>query len=174
MTDSESHRIKLKVEGITIEVEGPKDYVTEKFDELYEEHILGEVEPPTLQEHPADDQLSRKEKLPSLAEIYQECSVPYKRDSILLIGWVLEKMEGYEDFNRVDLEEKATSAKIELGKNIPRDLKTLVEKAYLKEVGERDGYLTYYLTRTGENYVEDEMGLPDELVERFGGLGDNH
>lgn len=169
MTNSDKRRIRLTMDDVTVEVEGPKDYVNEKFDELYNEYVNKDIGP-FNQEHSSIDSGSRKEKLPSLAEIYNECTVPYKRDSILLIGWGLEKIEDYENFNRSEIQEKATSAKIEVGKNIPRDMTTLIEKGYLKELDERDGFKTYHLTRSGENYVENEMNLPDELVERFGGV----
>ena len=162
MTDSD-HTIHVSRGEVTVEVSGSKEFVEETFDEFESTYL----DTPTELNTPAVD--TNQQRNPSkgltLSEVYTNASISYKRDAALLVGYFLEQFEGQDDFTKSELEERAVQAKIELGKNLSRDLRKLINKGYLSEIGERNSEATYYLTRTGENYVEEDFGVK-ELISK--------
>ncbi|AFO58445.1 hypothetical protein NJ7G_3225 [Natrinema sp. J7-2] len=55
------------------------------------------------------------------------------------------------------MRQKAKSAKLTLGKNVSRDLSNQIADGNLAEDEDRDGEQEYYVTITGEQYVEEEL-----------------
>jgi hypothetical protein len=164
-TNDTAHRIRVTTGNVTVEVEGTEEFVDNRFEDLKKDYLRGEVNVggsgDTNQKNTGFAPEGSGDKPLSLSEISRKIDLPYKRDAALLTGWYLEYVEGQDEFTRADIEEKATEAKIELGKNLPRDINKLVERGLFLQVGEREGSKTYYLTRTGEEYVEEELNLEE-------------
>lgn len=158
-------RVKVQVSDILIEVEGSEGYVDEKFEELSSELLPSSPHKaqtlPVAANPSAKDEQKAKEI--SLAELYSQADIKYKRDAALLVGCYLELIEDQDDFTRSEIEEAALKAKVELGKNLHRDFGTLVENGFIKKIGERNNEPTYYLTRTGESHVSEEFGITSYL-----------
>lgn len=160
----QTYRIRLRVADQELEVEGDDTFVKEQFDDLASEYIdVSTAKVSTTGKEPTTLPATvDQEKPPTLPEIYQEANIQYKRDAALLVGWYLEMTQGQEDFTKSEIEDAAIDAKIELGKNLSRDIGHLVENGLLLEVDQRDKETAYYLTRSGEEYVIEEFDLPSE------------
>lgn len=161
MTESD-YTLHVSRGDVTVEVSGSKEFVDAKFDELEAAYLKGTTEADTATAA-TPPQASRGKGL-TLSEVYTSASTSYKRDAALLVGYFIEQFEGQDDFTKSEIEARAKQAKVELGKNLSRDLSKLINKGYLSEVGERNGESTYYLTRTGESYVEEDFGV-EELID---------
>lgn len=156
MTES-NYTLHVSVGEVSIEVSGSKEFVDNKFDELEATYLEDTTDPDA---YTADtSQRSGASKGLTLSEVYTAASISYKREAALFVGYFLEQFEGQDDFTKSEIEERAVQAKVELGKNLSRDLSKLINQGYLSEVGERNGESTYYLTRTGENHVEEDFGV---------------
>ena len=165
--ESNHHRIRVTAGEVTVEIEGTEEFVEDRFADLEEEYL----DSPAPAEPTSDGGKSGSSagftpggsegKPLTLSEIGREVDLPYKRDAALLVGWYLEHVEGMEEFTRSDIEDKAKESKVELGANVPRDISTLVERGLLVQVGERESTKTYYTTRTGEEYVLEELGVEE-------------
>lgn len=151
------YKIRVSRGDTTVEVSGDQDFVDERFDELCQRYLTDREEDSAST--PETDQNLKQKKQIALGELYATADITYKRDAALLVGWYLEIIQSQEDFTKSEIEERALRAKVELGKNLSRDLSTLVEHGYLREVSRRDSEKTYYLTRTGESYVNDELDV---------------
>jgi len=157
--NDEKVRIYIKKGPIEIEIEGEQGYVDSKIEELGEKYFEKQSE---LIENEEEEPIEQPNKDWTASEIYSKLDKePAKIYRALFLGWYLEKIDKKEDFNKIEIEDKALKNKIELGKNLSRDLNYLREKGLLKEIDKRDGEPTYYLTRTGENYVEEEIGIKE-------------
>jgi hypothetical protein len=84
-----------------------------------------------------------------------------KKDRALLVGWFFTQ-HGDEQFTKAKVADKAEDAQIELGSNVPRDLRYQVADSHMSKVGESEGSPVYQLTRTGEDYVEEELFATEE------------
>jgi BMFP domain-containing protein YqiC len=77
---------------------------------------------------------------------------------VLVLGYYLEKTDGMPSFNATDIEAIFRSAKEKLPANINDLVNSNVKKAFMDEAKEKkDGKKAWYLTSTGENYVEQEL-----------------
>lgn len=159
---NEHFSIRVSRGDTTVEVAGDREFVEEKFNNLVEEYLT-QAESTSQNPIPSQTMQSEKPKQASLAEIYTSADISYKRDAALLVGWFLEKMENQNDFIKSEIEERALQAKVELGANLSRDISTLIEKGLVTEIDRRDGEKSYYLTRSGESYVEDEFGIAQHI-----------
>jgi len=149
-------KLKLNLQQREIEVEGPnREFVEEWFDKLSASLENSSHDGHDKSDNPEDTDSSEKEK--SIAEIYDRESFSKKQERTLFIGWALEKVQNQTEFTREEIQSVAKDYKIQLGANLNRDINSLIRKGWLKEVGERDGDSTYYLTRTGENFVEEQV-----------------
>lgn len=162
MTDSD-YMIHVSRGKVIVEVSGSEEFVEATFDELESTYLNAPTES-NASAAGTNQQTSALKGL-TLSEVYTNASISYKRDAALLVGYFLEQFEGQGDFTKSEIEERAVQAKIELGKNLSRDLSKLINKGYLSEVGERNSETTYYLTRTGENYVEEDFGVKELIDE---------
>lgn len=77
---------------------------------------------------------------------------------VLVLGYYLEKTDGMPSFNATDIEAIFRSAKEKLPANINDLVNSNVKRAFMDEAKEKkDGKKAWYLTSTGENYVEQEL-----------------
>lgn len=77
---------------------------------------------------------------------------------VLVLGYYLEKTEKMSSFNATDVETIFRLAKERLPSNINDLVNSNVKTAFMDEAKEKkDGKKAWYLTSTGENYVEQEL-----------------
>ena len=77
---------------------------------------------------------------------------------VLVLCYYLEKTESMPSFNATDVEAIFRSAKEKLPANINDLVNSNVKRAFMDEAKEKkDGKKAWYLTSTGENYVEQEL-----------------
>jgi len=176
MADSEdespdSLRLHVSIGNATVEVEGPAAEAETWFEALRED-FLPEVDT-TIVETTAsqtstnpdgasesgssggEDSSSGKSR--SLPEYYNMAGDIIKRDRALLVGWYLEYHEDEDDFTSKEVESRAQDAKIGLGQNVSRDLSTQVQEGRLDVVDQRNSSDAYHLTRSGEEYIENDL-----------------
>lgn len=161
-------RLHVSAGDVTVEVEGAVDEAETWFEALREDYLT-DVDIDGGQPSNSNsvnggngsggqakaDGSQRKSR--TLAEFYQIVENISKRDTALLTGWYLENHEGRTTFTKDDVRQKAKSAKLTLGKNVSRDLSNQIADGNLAEDEGQDGEQTYYVTITGEQYVEEEL-----------------
>lgn len=166
----DSLHLHVSIGNVTIEVDGPVDDAETWFEALREDY-LSDVDEETIQEQTtarnpdtssteaagSAGTADTRNKSKSLTEFYRMSEGLSKKDTAFLTGWYLEYHEGQDDFTRPEIEETAQSAKLQLGKNVGRDLRRQVKDGHLEEVGEREGHAAYHVTLTGEEFVDDEL-----------------
>lgn len=170
-SNKESLHLRVTVGGITIEAEGPVDE-TETWFEALREDFLPEVDTDTVEvsvdqtstnperENKLADNSGENttaEKSRSLPEYYNTADEMSKKDKALFVGWYLEYHEGEDNFTSKEVASRAEDAKISLGKNVSRDLSGQVKNGYLEVVDQRGGSDAYHITRTGEQYIEEDI-----------------
>lgn len=85
-------------------------------------------------------------------------SVKSETQRVLALGYFLERVEGMTSFNVPDLEATFRSAKEKLPKNMNDAVNKNITRGFLMEAeAKKDAKKAWYLTSTGERYVENEM-----------------
>lgn len=154
MSNSDNmYKISLNLSQKEFEVEGEKSFV-EKWVPKLEKKINSVSK---NNDSSKNRQSSGQEKEKSIAEIYDREKFSKKQDRVLFIGWALEVLRDNEEFTKPQIKDVAQEFKIELGANLTRDIKSLIKKGKIKKIGEENGETTYYLTRTGEQFVEEKI-----------------
>lgn len=81
----------------------------------------------------------------------------------LVIGYFFEKFEGFESFNADDLRGGFEKAREKKPLNINDKINLNKGKGYLDEASDkRDGKKAWYLTSSGENFVERDLPEGDQ------------
>lgn len=162
MSDKDS-QIEIKVGSKMLSVSGSEDFVEEHFFDLYEEHEFEDVQAAhsgssSPEDHSTSDKEDIREIGKTLNEYLADSEVSTKQDNALVTGWYIEQVKGQNDFTPSEVQEEADSAKVPLGVKLKRDLDENVQKGYLHSPGERNGEERYWVTDSGEEYLED-MGV---------------
>ena len=77
----------------------------------------------------------------------------------LAIGYYLEQHQNMDKFNTKDLENGFQKAKETVPSNINDKVNMNIKKGYMMEASEmKDNRKAWYLTNSGENFVEAELG----------------
>lgn len=167
----ESLRLHVSIGNATIEVEGPVADAETWFEALRED-FLPDVDTTTVvttsrqssttpdggsEAANSNQEGSSSGKSRSLPEFYKMAGDLIKRDRALLVGWYLEYHEDAGNFTSKEVESRAQNAKIGLGQNVSRDLSKQVEEGRLDAVDERNGSDAYHLTRSGEEYIDNDL-----------------
>lgn len=167
----ESLRLHVSIGNATVEVEGPAAEAETWFEALRED-FLPDVDTTTVEttaSQPASNSdgandttnsnggNSSSGESRSLPEYYKMAGDLIKRDRALLVGWYLEYHENEDDFTSKEVESRAQNAKIGLGQNVSRDLSKQVQEGRLDVVDQRDGSDAYHLTRSGEEYIDNDL-----------------
>lgn len=172
MTD-DTYSIDFSVGNLELAVSGSEEFVEEQFFKLYEDHDIKEIdlssegglngtpEAGPEQNSSSGEQSSDAKKTldKTLNEYLANSEASTYQDNALVVGWYLEYAEGQDDFTAPEVEDKAHNDKVQLGAKVKRDLDKNVEKGYLYSPGERDGSDTYWVTDSGEDYLQD-LGFP--------------
>lgn len=173
--DSSNLTLSVSIGDVSVEASGPSAEAERWFGKLQEEYLDG-IDNETVQEAASTSQNSPSYQKPgqkstdgsssknqssgksrSLAEYYRNTDGLNKKERALLVGWFLEKKTGMSDFTQQDIKSKAKEAKIDLGKNLSRDVRNQIGDGHIQVADEQNGSDTYQLTLTGEEYVEEEL-----------------
>jgi hypothetical protein len=143
-----TYRIKYKKGNFEVEVQGDKEWVEEKFEEL------------TNEEQPISSSIKEEktvEDLPkTLVEFLEIRGNPKKHTDIAAVFayWLL-KAEKTSIFNGKDMATLYERTRTAKPKNLSDIIYRNVKKHIFAEAKEgKDGYKAYQLTRKGEEYVE--------------------
>lgn len=95
----------------------------------------------------------------SVREFMQQHDTSSHRKKVLVIGYYLEKYEGYERFSSSDLEDYYRKAKIKISSNTSQFINECAEKAWMMEGEEKNegNEKTWIVTQTGEDKVENDL-----------------
>jgi predicted nucleotidyltransferase component of viral defense system len=147
--------LRYKKGDIEIEVQGDKTFVEEKFKELLN---LGARSTPELVVT-ADKNEAKREAKPgeeiSLVEFFNQKKPKSHGDKLLVFGYYLEKIRGYEAFNIDDIEKCYQDARVPKTKNFSQYITWLIRKGYLMDHEQKkDDKKAWVLTKDGQEYVE--------------------
>jgi hypothetical protein len=154
--NEDDFRILLNLNQGKFEVEGSKSFV-EKWTSKLENKIEDKNYSSQEANESSNSEESSSEKQRSIGEVYDPKEFSKKQNRALFIGWSLEILRDNEEFTKKQIKDVAQEFKIELGANLTRDVQSLIKKGKLKRVGEDNGEPTYYLTRTGEQIIEEKV-----------------
>jgi hypothetical protein len=99
-----------------------------------------------------------KPKKLSVKEFLMTKSVKSEIQKVIALGYFLEHMEGIASFNTTDLETAFRAAKEKLPKNMNDAVNKNIARGFIMEAEEKkDSKKAWYLTSTGEKYVESEL-----------------
>lgn len=141
-----NYRIKYKKGDFEVDVQGDKAWVEKKFKELTEGEVVApEKITPEVKELPT-----------SLGEFIRAKGNPSGHtDRSMIFSYWLHKKEKTSSYNRTDIANCYSEARIAPPKNITDIMNTNQRKAYLMPASEKkDGLKAWVITRPGEEYVE--------------------
>jgi hypothetical protein len=96
----------------------------------------------------------------SAKEFLMAKNVKSETQRVLALGYFLERVTGMASFNVPDLEATFRSAKEKLPKNMNDAVNKNITRGFLMEAEtKKDAKKAWYLTSTGERYVENEMSV---------------
>lgn len=105
----------------------------------------------------AESSLSPKKK-PAVREFLMTKKVKSEPQKVLALGYFLEHIEGMGSFNIKDIERAFRAAREKLPSNINDVVNKNIARGHLMEAQERkDSMKAWYLTSTGETYLESEL-----------------
>lgn len=144
-----NYKIRFKKGDLEIEVQGDKEFVSSKFEELMKSKITSEMIAET----------KKVKGLPtSLAEFVKIKGSPkgYNDLTVVFAYWLFKK-ENMERFNAKDIENCYSLARIPKPANISDTMNKNQRKGFLMRAGKKDEKIAWSITRSGEEYVE-KMG----------------
>ncbi|TET26557.1 MAG: hypothetical protein E3J73_04330 [Candidatus Bathyarchaeum sp.] len=154
MSDSQ-YRIRVKRGDFELEVQGDRQWVEKKFEELTSRDAITSLETQVLP--------TRKEEKPkggelpvSLAEFLKQRGNPQQHAVlVVLFGYWLFHKENTRAFNVRDISSCYNDARIPESTNTSQYLNNAQADGYFKRVEEKkDGFVTWTITPTGEKYIE--------------------
>lgn len=99
-----------------------------------------------------------KQKPMSAKEFLQTKKITSDTQKTVALGYFLEHLGGMESFNVADLEVAFRSAKEKVPKNMNDAVNKNIARGFIDEASEKkDSKKAWYLTSTGERYVENEL-----------------
>ena len=99
-------------------------------------------------------------KKQSAKEFLMSKRIKAETQTVLALGYFIERVEGLPSFNVPDLEAAFRSAKERLPKNMNDAVNKNIVRGFLMEAPEKkESKKAWYLTSTGERYVENEMSV---------------
>lgn len=144
-----NYKLRLKKGDFEVEVQGDKDFVVTKFEELTKGKIVlgkpGEVETAEVGELPT-----------SLAEFVKLKGDPKGHIELTAIfAYWLFKRENMDSFNFKDMESCYSQTRIPKPANLSDVINRNQGKGlFVRSEAEKDGLVAWRITRSGEEYVE--------------------
>ena len=151
------YSIKIRNKNIEIEVHGDKEFVSKKFEEIFErinkEGLLisstkeNKVE---IESYPLPET--------SLAELVNEKDPKTNLDIEVVIAYYLLKSEKKHIFDLEDIENRFNQIHRPKPRNLWRDIKKNIKRGYFMPTDEnKDGKDAWKITVTGIKYVDQEL-----------------
>jgi len=147
------YKLRFKKGDFEVEVQGDKEFVTTKFEELTKGKTvsikIGEEEIVTAGELPT-----------SLAEFVKLKGDPKEHTELTMIfAYWLFKKENMDSFNVRDMEDCYSQTRIPKPTNLSDVMNRNQGKGLLvRSEGRKDGLVAWAITRSGEEYVEKMKG----------------
>jgi hypothetical protein len=162
---STGYRIRVCHGGSEIEVEGDKDFVLQTYEKLNEDLFDGVLESasPVIQESnkgstPVSGSVKSNASELSINEYIRQKNPETYPDKALVIAAYRYKC-GLREFTSADIEAGFTQALLPKSKNFNRDINANKKKGFMAESGNTiEGRKAFYVTSTGLDYVEQELG----------------
>ncbi|MDI6698627.1 MAG: nucleotidyl transferase AbiEii/AbiGii toxin family protein [Candidatus Saccharicenans sp.] len=143
--------LRYKKGDIEIEAQGDKTFVETKFQELLNMMIESKKEVQPTSETVRT--LSDKEL--SLGEFLKQKNPKSHGDKMLMFGYYLEKIKGYESFNIDDIEKCYQDVRLPKTKNFsPYIIQLIREEKIMESEQKKDNKKAWVLTKDGIEYVE--------------------
>lgn len=151
----ETHYVMRYKNGeFEIEVQGDKEFVEKKFEELLKPKPAIVLQ----KEVTAVSELSQKEndRKESLSEFLKAKNPKSHGDKILLIGYYMEKIEGETQFNIHDIEKCYAQARMPKTKNFGPYITQLVHNGYIMDAEEKkNNKKAWIITESGLKHIEE-------------------
>ena len=145
--------VKLTLGAFSIEVSGPIEYVDKKLDEVLARYApsgrVSALESSTGTSVPKTEVGGEKV---SAAEFMKGASAQNQTDRAMLLGYYLEKVEGWTNFTTTELAHWGREVRRPFG-NVSDVVAKLTARGLMMSAGDKDGQRAYALTATGEEYV---------------------
>jgi len=155
-----NYSIKYRKQDFEIEVQGDKNFVESKFNELLQLKIPSSKEIKNSEVQIISNPVDPGRKM-SLPEFLNSKRYLGHSDRILLFAYYLEEYENSPTFHLRDIERCYDISRIPSTRNIPAYIGGLIKSGYLMETTERkDNKKTWKLTQTGSARV---VSLPDSV-----------
>ena len=141
-----NYKIRFKKGDLEIEVQGDREFVLSKFEELMKSKITSE----------RTAEIEKVKGLPtSLAEYVKIKGSPKGHtDLTVMFAYWLFKKENMERFNAKDIENCYSLARIPKPANISDIMNKNQRKGFLMRSGKKYEKIAWSITRSGEEYVE--------------------
>ena len=150
---AEIFKIKVKKGDIEIEVQGDENFVTKKYDEIWNKlskPVAIEVEAP------AKEFIEVTELPETLPTFLEQKGNPdaYNDITMIFAYWLYHKL-GIDPFNADDIEECFNITRIKKSTNVYRDLRNNEGRGFIIRLREKkDGKMAYRISMEGEKFVE--------------------
>lgn len=148
-----TYKIRYRKGEFELEIQGDKEFVVEKFQELSKQEMVSPIK-----------QVERTEKtsiaLPtSLAEFLTLKGNPHQNtDRAMVFSYWLFKKQGTEVFNSNDIDKCYSDARLTKPTNTTDVMNTNQKKGYLVPTDEKkDNLKAWKITPSGEIYIEKEL-----------------
>lgn len=155
------YKIRIKRGNLEVEVQGDKQWVENKFEELTSKEAFTALKVQVEPMVKAEEKPKEKEELPvSLAEFLRQKGSPHQHKILVVLFsyWLFHK-ENLRTFNVRDISACYDDARIPESTNTSQYMNQAQAEGYFKRVEERkDGLVAWTITPTGEEYVEKEIG----------------
>jgi hypothetical protein len=147
------YRLRLKKGDFEVEVQGDRDFVVTKFDEL----TKGKIVPGTIESVEAEGTVELPDTLVEYVKLKGD---PREHtDLVVIFAYWLFKKENIDTFNIRDMESCYSKARVPKPGNLSDKMYKNEGKALLVRADEqKDGLAAWRITRTGEEYVEKMKG----------------
>jgi len=146
-----SYRLKYKKGDFEVDVQGDKDWVEEKFEELTKNGISAPITTTNASSQTTDP----KSNLISVVEFLKsKGSIKSHADRTIIFSYWLHHTENTTSYNAKDIERCYSDARITPPKNINDIMNKNQKKGYLMPASAiKDSAKTWVITQSGEDYV---------------------
>jgi len=143
--------LRYKKGDLEIEVQGDKAFVETKFNELLNIEVELKTKPQPVEEKST----IKLDKELSLGEFVKQKNPKSHADKILVFGYYLENIKGYESFNIDDIEECYQDVRMPKTKNFSPYITQLIREGKIMDSkNKKDNKKAWLLTNDGMEYVE--------------------
>jgi hypothetical protein len=146
--------VKLTIGSFSVEVTGEPGYVDQKIDQLVT-RFLSSSWRTSLPESTATASVPTEAggKKTSAAEFVKKSTAKNQIDRALVLGYFLEKVEGFSGFTSTELAQLGRETKNPFT-NASDAIAKLTGRGLMMSAGDKEGQRAHALTASGEAYVE--------------------